>query len=384
MISEEMIKNAATEADQAIRDSLPAPAKCEHKFSPLFQRKMCRSFRMVKHPVIYKLPRYAACFVLAAALASGTWLTANAEARTAFFAWMREQYEAFVEYRFTGEASQENESADYELTWLPEGFSLQKEQNLDGGTYLTYTDDSGQRIIFSCLKGDDAASLFVTSDYTEVQSTQVGDICADFYQADGEASSNMLVWSSAENDLVFYIMADVPESTMIKMAEGVQKNNSKKPNPTVQNDLLYSFTGYKRIKEVIPLKKHFFPIMCTLMLSALFSVTVGCSGNSNDQAGKQEQGSHLLSLKVKVIEMVDLFLVEALESYKDEIKQGDTISVAADSTKVSDILRTYQEHNSFRIYFPKIDDTSDGISVTCLDVVQYDSSGEIIQQAERQ
>ena len=38
----------------------------------------------------------------------------------------------------------------------------------------------------------------------------------------------MLVWSSAENDLVFYIMADIPESTMIKMAEGVQKNNSKK------------------------------------------------------------------------------------------------------------------------------------------------------------
>ena len=94
------------------------------------------------------------------------------------------------------------------------------------------------------------------------------------------------------------------------------------------------------------MKKHFFPIMCTLMLSALFLVTVGCSGNSNDQAGKQEQGLHLLSLKVKVIEMVEdednLFLVEALESYKDEINQGDTISVAADSTKVSDILGTYQ------------------------------------------
>ena len=39
----------------------------------------------------------------------------------------------------------------------------------------------------------------------------------------------------------------------------------KKPNPTVQNDLLYSFTGYKRIKEVIPLKKHFFPIMCAFL-----------------------------------------------------------------------------------------------------------------------
>lgn len=49
MISEEMIKNAAAEADQAIRDSLPAPAECEHKFSPLFQRKMCRSFRIASN-----------------------------------------------------------------------------------------------------------------------------------------------------------------------------------------------------------------------------------------------------------------------------------------------------------------------------------------------
>ncbi len=30
MISEEMLKKAAAEADQAIRDSLPAPAECEH------------------------------------------------------------------------------------------------------------------------------------------------------------------------------------------------------------------------------------------------------------------------------------------------------------------------------------------------------------------
>ena len=80
---------------------------------------------------------------------------------------------------------------------------------------------------------------------------------------------------------------------------------------------------------------------------------------------------HLLSLKVKVIAMVEnednLFLVEALESYKDEINQGDTISVATDSTEVSDILETYQEHNSFRIYFPKIDDTcwiEEGVNMT--------------------
>lgn len=108
---------------------------------------------------------------------------------------------------------------------------------------------------------------------------------------------------------------------------------------------------------------------------------------SNDDATQNhEQVSHLRSLNATVIEMVEdednLFLVEALESYKDEISQGDIISVAAGSTEVSGILEIYQGHNNFRIYFPKIDDTSDGKSVTCLDVVQYDSSNKVIQQVE--
>ena len=55
MISEEMLKKAAAEADQAIRDSLPAPAECKHEFSPSFQRNQShcshRAQRPVMHPV---------------------------------------------------------------------------------------------------------------------------------------------------------------------------------------------------------------------------------------------------------------------------------------------------------------------------------------------
>ncbi len=122
MISEEMLKIAAAEADKAIRDSLPAPAECEHEFSPSFQRKMRRTFRKAKHPIIFKLPKYAACFVLVVALVSGTWLTVDAEARAAFFAWVREQYETFIEYRFAGDTTQNDKSKQYELTQVPDGF----------------------------------------------------------------------------------------------------------------------------------------------------------------------------------------------------------------------------------------------------------------------
>ena len=228
MINEEMLKAAAAEADRAIIDSLPAPAECEHVFSQSFQRKMRRTFRKAKYPAIYTFSKYAACFILAASLVGGTWLTVDAEARVSFSVWMRKQYEAFVEYRFVGEAPEDDEISVYELTWLPEGFSLQDEQELGGSTYLTYFDASGQRIIFACLRGDDAASLFVISDNEEFRIVQVGSITADYYQAAEENSSNMLVWSSEENDIVFFIMSDLPEDTMIKMAESVQEKISEK------------------------------------------------------------------------------------------------------------------------------------------------------------
>ena len=77
MISEEMLKKAAAEAEQAIRDSLPAPAACKHEFSPSFQRKMRRAFRKAKHPIIYKFPKYVASFVLVAILTSSIWLTVD-------------------------------------------------------------------------------------------------------------------------------------------------------------------------------------------------------------------------------------------------------------------------------------------------------------------
>ena len=76
---------------------------------------------------------------------------------------------------------------------------------------------SGNQGFSSC------SSRMWTSDYAETRSIQIGNICADFYQANEESSSNMLVWTSEEDDLAFCIMANLPDDTMIKLVEGVQK-----------------------------------------------------------------------------------------------------------------------------------------------------------------
>ena len=223
MINEDMLKKAAAEADQAIRDSLPTPAGCDHEFSPAFQRKMLSIFRRARHPVLCAIPRYIAGVVLATVLIGSTWLTVNAEARDSFFSWVREQYTSFVTYRFIGEAPTGNTEGTYMLTWLPEGFSFQSARYLNGGKHLIYADDSGRRIVFSYLQGDDTASLFVASDYQNKQSVRVGTHSADFYQASEEASAHALVWLSDEENTCFCILADLPKDVIIKIAEHVQK-----------------------------------------------------------------------------------------------------------------------------------------------------------------
>lgn len=99
-----------------------------------------------------------------------------------------------------------------------------------------------------------------------------------------------------------------------------------------------------------------------------------------------DQNAHLLSLNVKVTgtegNSGNLFWVEALEDCAGIISLGDTILVTADSDEIASILEAYQDSNSFRIYFPIIDETSNEISVTCYDVIQYNSEGGIIQQKD--
>ncbi|MBC8586233.1 hypothetical protein [Youxingia wuxianensis] len=123
-----------------------------------------------------------------------------------------------------------------------------------------------------------------------------------------------------------------------------------------------------------------------LLLSALLLMTTGCSGNSDNANEGHNQNGHLLSVNVKVVEIVEnndkLFKVEALENCTEKIAQGDTILVTADSADISSILESYQQNNSFRIYFPVITDTAEGVSVTCFDIIQYDSTGKIVQKFE--
>ena len=219
MITEEMLRIAAAEADQAIRDSLPHPADCDHQFSPRFERKMKRVIRRGRHPVAYKFLHRAACLLVVVTLVGASWLTVDAEARGAFFAWVRQQYENFVEYRFEGLAPDEEMTTSFAPTWLPEGYEEAKAQSAGGTSTKTYSNRDGQAIHFMYSAGADATSLFVVSDNMTAVKVIVGTQEADFYQDADPENANVLVWHSESGDILFCISAPLPRDEMVKIAE---------------------------------------------------------------------------------------------------------------------------------------------------------------------
>lgn len=222
MITDEMLRAAAAEADQAILDSLPLPEECCHAFSLRFERKMKRLIRRKSHPVAYKFSQTAACILAVVILGGTTWLSVDTQARAMFFSWVKEAYESYVSYRFAGESSSEATAENYEPSWLPEGFEI-KTQNISGNdTFLVYTNGKDDMITFMAIHGSDSVGLFITSDYESVKPTMVGDVQGDYYQAGNSENANGLVWQPTNQDMIFCITAPLPEETMVKIAESVK------------------------------------------------------------------------------------------------------------------------------------------------------------------
>ena len=125
MITDEMLREAARESLEDYVNSLERdydPAH-PHQFSKEFEKKIERLKRRANHPVFYKTMQRVASVVLAILIGGGAWLTVDVEARAAFFGWVKEVYETFFVYRFSGDADMSTKTSNYEPNWIPDGYT---------------------------------------------------------------------------------------------------------------------------------------------------------------------------------------------------------------------------------------------------------------------
>lgn len=228
MITEDALRRAAREADRALADSLPDPADCTHTFSPKFQHRMARLIRRHRHKGLYRGLRRAACVLLAVLLGGTVFLSTNAQAREAFFGWVREQVEGAQRYFHQGNVTSTSEIVRYQID-VPEGYWLEDSLEAEGYFDYYYVNDDGDSIEFTYqYETEDAGGeLYVDDRETEKKQVMVCGTPGELYLSNEEEMSNTVIWMDQSTGALIDVTAFLDEDALLDLAETVTAVENK-------------------------------------------------------------------------------------------------------------------------------------------------------------
>ena len=222
MITDEMLREAARESLEDYVNSLERDYDPEHphQFSKEFEKKIERLKRRANHPVFYKTMQRVASVVLAILIGGGAWLTVDVEARATFFGWVKEVYETFFVYRFSGDADMSTKASNYEPNWIPDGYSKSRETDTGSRITIFYHNDAGQALRIHYVYDPDETNSFVDAVDGEIEKVSVGEYSADLILIEDPAVANGLMWTDI-NNCAFYISAFLDEADLIRVANSI-------------------------------------------------------------------------------------------------------------------------------------------------------------------
>lgn len=150
MITDEELRRAAAAAEERLMASLPEPEDCDFEPSERFRRRMKGVFQRVEHPVLFWAKRSAAYFLLALLVGSGALLTFSTEARAAFFGWIKNSYDTYFIYEYSGDPPEVQEGVKYYPTWIPEGYWEAMRDEIE--QFFVFQNKEGQLITFGFVQ----------------------------------------------------------------------------------------------------------------------------------------------------------------------------------------------------------------------------------------
>ena len=221
-ISDERLRQAVCEAGELLDASLPSLDQCCHIFSMTFEKKMAKLLRRRRRLPVYRGLQRAACLFLAFLLGGALLLSTNAQAREAFFGWVKEQIESTFDYRFHGGVAKT--TYRYRLAAVPPEYQevdRYADETMGGEVY---ENDAGEYLDFSYRYVTEASESMLTlffADEMEQKTVFVHDVSADYYFDQTGTHSNALVWTDPETNALLALSAYLAEDDLIHMAEQI-------------------------------------------------------------------------------------------------------------------------------------------------------------------
>ena len=223
MITDDMLRSAAEKSCEVYVSRLEAgyDPKAQHEFSPEFEKKIKKLRRKANHPIVYRSLQRIASIILVCLIACSAWLTVDAEARAAFFGWVKEIYETYFVYRFEGNSDYSESSVAYRPTWLPEGYTEFYVDDIDATTVVSYQNADGLLLTFRYTHNPNETDWFIDATHAVIKETTVNGYPAEILLADNITTASVIAWTD-EQDSAFYVSGFLSESELIKIAENIQ------------------------------------------------------------------------------------------------------------------------------------------------------------------
>ena len=223
MISDEMLRIAAEEYEEALLSSLPEDAGCDHAFSHGFERKMRRLCHRVKYASVYSTLRRAACAVVVLVLSASMLLLCSTEVRAAMFGWIKEVYKNITTYSFAGEANEEPVSRSYDFAQVPEGYVVEDRLDTAVGTSILYVHEDGAMMELSYEFGtEDYTFSIISSDHDVYSRENIEGQMMEFYLSTDPNYNSMVLWTN-DDHVMFSISAKCDKDTLIELTKNVQE-----------------------------------------------------------------------------------------------------------------------------------------------------------------
>lgn len=177
------------------------------------------SVRMFMKKQLPKITKSVAAFILVAYIGATIAIASSATVRRYVVEFLIERYETHSTASFAknGKALDVpvDWTADYYLSYLPEGFSLRSVADSGDFVQADFIDNDESIIVF--IVGDIRTTTCYNSEDGEIILTKVNDVDAEFMKH--KSNTNFLIWSIG--DTYFVLISKLPQETMIELAEGV-------------------------------------------------------------------------------------------------------------------------------------------------------------------
>ncbi len=222
LLPDNIIKQAAEEYVHALLQTYPVPAKEKAELSPEFEAVMKHFLRKQKsRRILQNVCRWAAILMIVLITWGSLYITINAEAREAVKNWFRKVTNNSVQYTYHGKENKDAVLPEIEITYLPEGFELQKKNETESYLFFVFEKETTsigcekEILSFYYTLLNDGSEVNISTKKDSVECICIDGKIIDFYPDTSGNRLNNIIYYNKKAGVLFGISSTLSKEEML-------------------------------------------------------------------------------------------------------------------------------------------------------------------------